>query len=188
VALLELGRDEPRTLALAGFAAGLCAWTKNEGIFYVACVAAGLVVFRRRPILPFLLGVLPGFVLLVAFKLLVAPPSPLGEPGLLGRLFDPHRWLELLLHVVRRAVYFQAWGLWVAAWLVALWLARRELRRSWLSLALFLALAFCGVTYLAVPYPLDWIFKSSADRLFLQLWPLAILLTLPALLRTTART
>jgi hypothetical protein len=188
VALLELGRGQPRALALAGFAAGLCAWTKNEGTFYVLCVVAALVLFRREAVLPFVLGALPGLVLLVAFKLGVAPPSPLGEPGLAGRLLDPRRWLELLQHVVRRAFYFQAWGLWVLAWLGALWLARRELRRSPLALSLFLWLAFCGVTYLAVPYPLHWIFKSSADRLFLQLWPAAILLTLPALSRATART
>jgi hypothetical protein len=188
VALLELGRDQPRTLALAGFAAGLGAWTKNEGAFYVACVLAGLALFRRQALVPFLLGALPGFVLLAAFKLLIAPPSPLAAPGLVGRVLDPRRWIELSLHVARRVVFFQAWGLWLVAWLVALWLARRELRRSPLLLSLLLSLAVCGATYLALPYTVDWIFRTTADRLFLQLWPLAILLTLPALSRATART
>jgi 4-amino-4-deoxy-L-arabinose transferase-like glycosyltransferase len=187
-ALLELGRGRFRTLVLAGFAAGLCAWTKNEGTIFIGCVGFGLFVFRREALRPFALGALPGFALLVAFKLLVAPPSPLTEPGLLGRLVDPQRWLVLLADVARRLVYFQAFGLWLLAWIAALVVARKELRRSPLALALLLSYAACAGIYLGVPYPLHWIFKSSADRLFMQLWPSAILLTLPALRRATAHT
>lgn len=187
-ALLEIGRGRFRTLLLAGFAAGLCVWTKNEGTIFIGCVAFGLFVFRKEALLPFALGAVPGFALLFAFKLLVAPPSPLTEPGLLGRLVDPRRWLVLATDVARRLVYFQAFGLWLLAWLAALVVTRNELRRSPLALALLLSYAACAGIYLGVPYPLHWIFKSSADRLFMQLWPAAVLLTLPALRRATART
>jgi len=53
-ALLELSGEERRTAALAGFAAGLAAWTKHEGALYFACLAAGLLFFRREALLPYL--------------------------------------------------------------------------------------------------------------------------------------
>jgi len=186
-ALLQLAR-EPRTLALAGFAAGLCVWTKSEGAVYAACLAAGLLLKNRAALRPFVLGTLPGFVLLAAFKLLAAPPSAFVAQGMLGRAFDPHRWLELLLLTLRRIFYFQSFALWIVAWLAAVAIYRRKLFDEPLGLALLFAFAACGAIYLVQPYPLGWIFRTSADRLFIELWPAAILLTLPALRPATART
>ncbi|HEX4382678.1 MAG TPA: glycosyltransferase family 39 protein, partial [Myxococcales bacterium] len=77
-ALLQL--DAP---LLAGFAAGLGIWTKNEGLVYALCLAAGLLALKRDKLVPFLLGALPGVALLAAFKLLAAPPSAfVGESAL----------------------------------------------------------------------------------------------------------
>lgn len=187
-ALLELFPGDRRAAALCGFAAGLGAWTKHEGALYLACLAGGLLLFRRKSFLPYLAGALPALALFCAFKLLVAPHSAFAAPGFAVRALDPRRWLQLFALVVRRVVFFQAYGLWVVAWICALWLARHELRRSPLAAALFAGFTACGVIYLAVPFPLGWIFRTSADRLFIQLWPSAILLTLPALRRATART
>jgi hypothetical protein len=187
-ALLELEGGERRTAVLSGVAAGLAAWTKHEGALYLACFAAGLLLFRRRALLPYLAGALPGIVLFAAFKLTVAPHSAFAEAGAAARILDPRRWVELFLLVVRRVVFFQAYALWVVAWIAALWVARDELRRSWLAAALLFAFAACAAIYLLVPFPLGWIFRTSADRLFMQLWPSALLLTLPALRRATAHT
>jgi len=118
----------------------------------------------------------------------VAPHSAFAEAGGIARALDPRRFFELLALVARRVFFFQAYALWVAGWIAALWIARHELRRSALACGLVLAFAACGAIYLAVPFPLGWIFRTSADRLFMQLWPSAILLTLPALRRATART
>jgi hypothetical protein len=186
-ALLQLGR-EPRTLALAGFAGGLCVWTKSEGAVYVACLAAGLLLKRRAALWPFLLGTLPGFGLLLAFKLLAAPPSAFVAEGMIGRAFDLHRWLELFLLTLRRIFYFQDFALWVVAWLAAVAVFRRKLLEGPLGLALLFAFAACAAIYLVQPYPLGWIFRTSADRIFIELWPAAILLTLPALRPAKART
>jgi hypothetical protein len=186
-ALLELGR-EPRTFVLAGFAAGLCAWTKNEGAVYAACLALGLLLRRRHALLPFVAGALPCFALFAAFKLFAAPPSPFVRESALLRLFDARRLLELALLSLRRVFYFQDFGLWIVAWLAALFLVGRTLLRTPLGVALCLAFATCAGIYLVQPLPLQWIFRTSANRLFIQLWPLAILVTLPALPLAKART
>jgi hypothetical protein len=172
---------------LAGFAAGLAIWTKNEGLVYALCLAAGLLALNRSRLLPFLLGALPGVALLAAFKLLAAPPSAFVTQSALSRAFDIHRWGELSLLVLRRVVYFQDFALWIVAWLAALLALRRKLV-SPLGISLLLAFAACAGIYLVQPQPLDWIFRTSADRLFMQLWPAAVLLTLPALLKARART
>lgn len=185
-ALLQLSH-QPRTAALAGFAAGLAAWTKNEGAVYALCLAAGLLVLQRKALLPFLLGALPGFALLIAFKLLAAPPSAFVGESASSRLFDLHRWLELSLLILRRIFYFQDFALWIVAWIAALAIFRRRLV-SPLGVSLALAFAACAGIYLVQPQPLDWIFRTSADRLFIQLWPSVILLTLPALLPARGRT
>src|SRR5213075_965608 len=78
-------RPPPRMLLLAGFAAGLGAWTKNEGALYTA----GL--------------------LLLGFKLFYAPANDLARlstsAGLIAHALDPLRWGELLLYSLRRVVF-----------------------------------------------------------------------------------
>jgi 4-amino-4-deoxy-L-arabinose transferase-like glycosyltransferase len=53
VALLSLAEEERRDdlLLLSGFAAGLGAWTKNEGLLYLGCAAVALL-FRQRRLRP----------------------------------------------------------------------------------------------------------------------------------------
>jgi len=72
-------REARRLLLLAGFAAGLGAWTKNEGALYAACLAAGLAVHSRRlrAVGWFVAGTLPAGALVLAFKGAVAPPTDL---------------------------------------------------------------------------------------------------------------
>ena len=59
---------------------------------------------------------------------------------------------------------------------------------SVLGAALFLACAVYAPIYALQPHRLDWIFRTSADRILIQLWPAAVLATAPFLARTTART
>jgi hypothetical protein len=185
--LIEIG-ESPRAFALAGFAAGLCAFTKNEAAIYAGCLVAGLLLFRRRALAPFLLGVLPGFAVLVAFKVLVAPASTLVGESAFSRALHPGRWLELSLLGLRRIFYFQNLGLWAVAGIAAMALAWRKLLAHPLSVALVLSTLCCAGIYVIQPLPLEWIFRTSADRVFIELWPLAILVLLPALSPATART
>ncbi len=123
--LLLYGRSRrPAFLALAGLMAGFAAWTKNEGLLYLAALVAALVVaallenrkdgmatgisfwqpsrlFRSLKILwPFGLGLLPPLITLLAFKLTLAPTNDLfaGQtlPGILAKLVDLSRYRTIL--------------------------------------------------------------------------------------------
>jgi hypothetical protein len=195
IALACARPDRPmRMLLLAGFAAGLGAWTKNEGALYAACLAAGLLARTRdvRGTLAFVAGAIPAGILLVVFKLAYAPPNDLWQfssgAGLLAHAVDPLRWGELLFRSLRRVVYFQAFALWLAAAVLVLTLWMRRLPATPVGTALFLAIAAYAPIYVLQPHPLQWLFRTSVDRVILQLWPAAVLATLLSLARTTART
>src|SRR5256885_5300669 len=106
---------------------------------------------------------------------------------ILENALEWRRWAELLVLTARRVVYFQDFGLWVLAGVLLLWSLRKR-QVSVLGTALFLACAAYGPIYALQPHRLDWIFRTSADRILMQLWPVAVLATMPALARTTART
>ncbi|HZR07963.1 MAG TPA: glycosyltransferase family 39 protein [Myxococcales bacterium] len=183
-----------RELALAGFAAGLGMWTKNEGSLYAICLLAALLWRTRdlRAAAAFAGGVLPGALLLLWFKLALAPPNDLAAFSTAGTLLhnalDLRRWGELALMTLRRIVYFQDFALWVAAEALFLAFFVRRQQPSVLGTALFLACAAFAPIYALQPHRLDWIFRTSADRILIQLWPAAVLATAPFLARTTART
>ena len=188
VALIASSRS-PRELALAGFASGLGMWTKNEGTLYAVCLAAALIVRARdlRGMLAFVAGALPCAVLLAGFKLGFAPRTDLAafstSQSVLAHAADARRWGELALFTLRRIFYFQETGLWVAAELLVLALVVRKQPPSVAGTALFLACASYAPIYVLQPHPLEWIFRTSAMRILIQLWPAAVLATLPALLR-----
>lgn len=186
---------------LAGFAAGLAMWTKNEGSLYVACLLAAWLWRERdfRGVARFAIGALPLVALLAYFKLSVAPPTDLAalstRASLLQHALDPERWGLVALLTLRRVVYFQDFALWTVAesLLLLLWVRKRP--PTTLGTMLFLACLAYGPIYVLQPHRLDWIYRTSADRLFIQLWPLAVMATAihlsgaakdPA--RTTART
>jgi 4-amino-4-deoxy-L-arabinose transferase-like glycosyltransferase len=173
-----------RLLVLAGFAAGLAAWTKNEGSLYAACLAAALL-FRSRKwsvVGSFLAGVAPVAVLVLGFKLGFAPPTDLwrfsSARSVLSHAADPARWARLVWLTLRRVFFFQDHALWVAAELVLLIGWVRKLPGSVPGTALFLACAAYAPLYVLQPHPLDWLYRYSVERIFIQLWPAAILATL----------
>jgi hypothetical protein len=84
-------------LILAGLAAGLCAWTKNEGLLFLLVAAAGLFgttihaggrneVFKRCA--AFLAGALPVLLIVCYFKLRLAPANDLVAGFSMAALFD----------------------------------------------------------------------------------------------------
>jgi 4-amino-4-deoxy-L-arabinose transferase-like glycosyltransferase len=179
---LEEGRDD--LLLLSGFAAGLGAWTKNEGLLYLGCLGAALL-WRDKKLRHFglfALGAAPLLALLAGFKLGLDPPNDFvmftTPGGLIARALSPQRWAELVLLTLRRIVYFQDFALWVVAELAVLLLVVRKRAPSVPGTALFLACAIYAPVYVLQPHPIDWIYRTSIDRIFIQLWPAAILATL----------
>lgn len=176
-------------LALAGFAAGLGAWTKNEGTLYAACLAAGLLWRTRnlRATLAFAAGASPCFLLLLVFKFAFAPPNDLlhfsSAATALAHVIDARRWATLALALARRILYFQLFALWMiaqAAFLIA-WRGRPP--GTPIGVALCLAALGLVLIYIVQPYPLDFLVPASIDRLIMQLWPAAVFANLSSLAR-----
>src|SRR5262249_20326310 len=96
---------------------------------------------------------------------------------------------------LRRIVYFQDFGLWAAAEVLLLLLVIRKRPGTVAGTALFFACLAYAPIYVLQPHRLDWIYRTSGDRMFRQLWPAAVLATLLPLAdaakdraQTTART
>src|SRR6185312_14052577 len=110
------GRPSRGLLLLAGLAAGLAAWTKNEGmLFLIAVVAVRFVVEARargwrlpvREAVIFGLGALPILLVLVYFKTQPAPANDLvvgqGLRETSARLLDLRRY-GMIFATVRETV------------------------------------------------------------------------------------
>jgi len=73
----------------------------------------------------------------------------------------------------------------VVAELLLLVLVVRKLPGTVAGTALFLACAAYAPIYVLQPHPVEWIYRTSIDRIFIQLWPAAILATLLQLTKAT---
>ena len=201
LALIVLGGESARPgryLSLAGIFAGLAAWTKNEGALLVLALAAALFVgawrsagwrSAARQAGIFLLGALPGLLLVLWFKMAFAPPDPLARQmtvHLGQRLANPGRWLQVAGGFLR-----QAWELYcfpspplalLAVTCGLLRLRPRQQRPAVPWLAVLLVLAGYFATFLAPNYDLDWLFGTALDRLYMHVWP-ALVLAIFLLLR-----
>jgi hypothetical protein len=175
-------------LAWAGLAAGLAAWTKNEGMLFVLCVAAArgaLALVRRQyalePIKWFVAGLLPVAAVLLFFKVVLAPPGVFANQRteqFLARIADSARYPA----IARSAGFEGARG--GGALLLSLAVygallgrtrdpaARRAAQAAALVTGL-VALGY-GAVYVVSPANLNWLLNHSLDRLVLHLWPSAL--------------
>ncbi len=189
VALLALSDREPpaRGLsALAGLAAGMAAWTKNEGLLFAVVVGFTWVGYEwsrgsRWTIGAFLSGLVAALLPVIYFKISLAPPNDVVSGQLverLGGLFDGSRHLLILDALGRDLTRFGEWR--VAPFLAMLlpligpgW--QRLSRREWL-VAVVIGLMLAGYygIYLLTPWDLGWHLSFSLVRLLLQLWPAVI--------------
>jgi hypothetical protein len=114
LALIVRGGMSARWLSLAGVFAGFAAWTKNEGALLVVALVVALFVSAwrtagwrsaSRQACIFLLGALPGLLLVLWFKVTFAPPDPLAGQmtvNLGQKLFNAGRWLKVAGGFLRR--------------------------------------------------------------------------------------
>jgi hypothetical protein len=179
-----------RLAALAGVMAGFAGWAKNEGLLFVALVPLSrAVVLSRlgsgaylRELCAFGAGVLPVALIILYFKVIVAPPSDLfaGQNlhDLLGRLGTPSRYGRIAMAILTdlsRGLLIPLLGM--AAYLLLA--GRGRAAPAWqvaaapaLLLALMLGSYFA--VYLVTPHDLEWHLKTSLSRLLMQLWPMAL--------------
>jgi hypothetical protein len=175
-------------LAWAGLAAGLAAWTKNEGMLFVACIVAArsvLAAARRQYAVGsgawFLAGLLPAAVVVIGFKGM-APPGPRSSQRLSDMLpyfADPSRYAAILRETGTELA--RGGGpllIALALYAVVLGRARDERARGaaqGVVLVVALVAVVYGAVYMTTRADVTWHLSHSVDRLILQLWPSALL-------------
>ena len=186
---------------LAGLLLGLAAFTKSEAVIHVGLVLGAFVVvsvlrpeIRSRTLSGSLgwiaLGLLPGLSALVLFKLQWGAPTRAGASAYLGnltadRLLDLDRAMQVMVSMLERMNPVTGWDTWGATWAlialaVVLGLARwrSQIQAASLFLALIVVGYLCAIYFLFVasPLSLSMHMASTADRLMLQVLPVALLM------------
>jgi len=189
----ELGSEgNMGALTLAGVAAGLATWTKNEGVLFAAALAVShfAVVARTRgwrlyarQLRPLAAGLLPALAILVYFKLTLAPPGDLvsliTKEAVWAKVTDPGRYFTIAGELIQRApprVYLLA----ICGICIGLG-ARRIAGVAQAALTLLLLSAGYLAVFLTTPYELSWHISTSLDRLLMQIWPSFVLVYFLAL-------
>ena len=176
-------------LVLAGLAAALAAWTKNEGALFLAvlmlahfAIAArsrGLRAYGRQ-LAALASGALPVLAMLIYFKSAVAPAGDLvtlvtGQSAF-AKLADPARYMTIGRELLQRTPLYDGSGIGIV-YLLALYglcfgiRTRESTGVAQATLTLLLLCAGYLAVYLTTPYDLSWHIRTSMDRLFVQVWP-----------------
>jgi hypothetical protein len=206
----RLKSKSPGPLILAGISAALCAWTKNEGLLFflvVAIVIAAAGAFERGWKKAaarcgwFLAGALPVMLIVLYFKIELAPANDLTAGFSVGRaawakLTDLSRYAMIAKAFFITGLSFTQGPvdlrvgimkfspglvnmLLPVAWFFFMGANRdRQNRDGVISTTAILVLMLSGYffVYLLTPLPLDYHIATSLNRLFLQLWPSIIFL------------
>lgn len=183
-----------RFLLLAGITAGFAAWTKNEGLLFLASllfVHAAVMVYLRggttyiRQLLPFAAGFVPILIVVVFFKHHFGGPSDLfsAPRSMAHQLLDVHRYFQVCRALLRQVFDFGGWVITPVAVLAFYFLTLggdinpKDKAYVLISvLALFMTLVGYCVVYVAGPNDIQWWLSSSLNRLLIQLWPSAVFL------------
>ena len=174
LAVLGLRNQMPALLVLAGMAASIAAWTKNEGLLFVL-VAAAAWRMKGKHLLLWIAGALPGLITVSWVKLTLAAPSDLAQPlsVMFGKLLDPQRHAAVL-QVLPGAAGWE----WIPPLVVLLYLLigtshDKATRAGMAMIAMMLGGYY--VVYVTTPHPQAWHVETSFGRLLAQVWPIAVL-------------
>jgi hypothetical protein len=116
---LYASSKKPGLLILAGFMAGLAAWTKNEGSLFVLVTLPALFIafFRKNPwrVLGwYLLGLIFPLIIVLYFKKFIAPPSDVLSNGItrsIRQALDLSRHILILKSFGADILSFGGWGI-----------------------------------------------------------------------------
>jgi hypothetical protein len=195
-ALQDRSPADLRFTALAGAMAAFAAWTKNEGLLFLAVSLIGraLALFRYRGTREMLrqmpaavAGALPVLVVVALFKLRYAPANDVmarvSAAQSARNAIDPSRYLLTLESLGVQLFHLGQFlipillVLAVYAWLVGFKV--EEPRRLPVATAIatlgLMLLGDLAVYIFLSPFELHFQLDNSLDRLLLQLWPAAIL-------------
>lgn len=184
-------------VVLAGVMAGLGGWTKNEGLLFLPALAAArcaavwrLGGLRRsvREMTWFALGAVPVLLIVLYFKLQLAPSNYLFSPedhgieATLGRLLDWGRYRFLAGALITELRTFGdtrlAGPIWVvAAYLLCAGAVRRPIGEPALRMTFVTACLIAVGHFLVLliaPGDMPRLVNASLNRLLLQLWPVVV--------------
>ena len=166
-------------LVLAGLSAGLAAWTKNEGLFFLIASLIGLGVAYRKELKQtfpwYLLGLAAPMAILVYFKIALAPPGDLfvDLSTQLGQITELYRHQEILKQLGLDMTSLFNWML-LAVYTLVLGIDRSRLRFpaffACLIIILLQLVGYYGILLIS-PHPVLW-HLSALYRLLLQIGPL----------------
>lgn len=182
-----------RLALLAGLAAGLGVWTKNEG--WVWLMALGLILglgqWRRArdstgsmlPLLKqewlgFAAGSAPAVIAQAGYAALLAPPNDLvagqGLAGSWSRLIDAARHGQVL--EMNRWLLFQWPMLTIIGGIVLLGCWNRGGARRWtVGVGVIVVWLAYHVVFVTTPHDLNWHLTTAAHRLVSHVWPVVLL-------------
>jgi hypothetical protein len=182
----------PFLIILAGFSAGLAAWTKNEGSLFVLTSSIALMIncFRERSLRSlYLFAVGLGFPLAATlyFKYFLAPSSEFfrSDIALIAlKVFDLSRHKLIVSSFIDEFLQLGIGSLRVFPVILIYWLffySRREKNTpvfAYVTTTILLQLAGYYCVYLISPYDLQWHLDFSIGRLFVHLFPTFLFLVL----------
>jgi Dolichyl-phosphate-mannose-protein mannosyltransferase len=180
-------------LALAGVAAGMAAWTKNEG-FMLLLVVIGIrfalwvqtlgwrMLWRQNA--AFFAGLAPVMLVVLYFKQHLVPVNDMvagqGLQATVGRLVSLSRYRITLKAFVHQAFFGGGWFLPIvlilAFYALLVGFKHHERRKALIAPVFSIMVAAIGyfLVYIVTPHDLAWQIRWSLDRVFMQLWPAAV--------------
>ncbi len=198
VALILISRESTSRSALlwAGLSAGFGAWTKNEGVVFLGWLLLAFFVLvwwkrGRKEALRgtglLLAGALPGILLTLWLKFVIAPPADTlvqqTTSAIVTKLLNAGRYAQIaksfadeMIHLgtgITHPLILLAILAFVLRWRVD---ERRRLPISISAIALGLMFLSDVAVYVITPSDLAWHLGTSFGRLILQLWPGVLLL------------
>lgn len=184
--LLYFQTKEKHLALLSGLFMGLAGWAKNEGLVAIFgfTIIWVLVIWKtnRQAFKEYMPGLAFPLVVVILFKLFLAPSNDLlsARGNLIDKLFDPERYA-----IIIKQALTTLWNLGDAPLplfgiiiLTAILIGRsnQQVSSLWSIPAIIgIQLAVYFGTYLLTPYDLSWHLSTSLDRLYLHLFPLALL-------------
>jgi len=170
--------------AMAGCAASLAAWTKNEGLLFALILlgVSAVVTSRRRAArewLACLCGAAPILLVLVAFKLSVPIPNDILGALSVARVQDTFGdWARIstVVAAMGRAMWFDGGDVigvlpLLAAYIGLAGRVRRDVSAWWPLVVLACLLVGYAGAYVVTPQNLNWHLQTSLPRLVLHVTP-----------------
>ena len=176
----------------AGLLASLAAWTKDEGMLFLAAFLAVMAITRRRQLLPAIAAAIPVGTVVAFYRIFLTHGASLylakSAPGAsLGRkLADSGRYVTVVGAAIEK-VWDMGFGwyhpLLPVIVLCVLLRCKTSWRRDVMPAGILTGAMMIGYffIYIITPADLSWQLETSLDRLAVQIWPLLLITVFAAL-------